>query len=231
MKALATVRGQAMMTALAALTLTAGFVCPVRAQTVPDTEVESSVDVIPKLSYGVRASFNVATFTGETADGLESGGLPGAGLFATYRLSPFMALQPELLYTRKSVGMLRMRTSPPAASVDVNLNYLEFPVLLKFSLPQQQHTTPILLAGPYVSRRLTGSIEDANGIFEKRESDDLIRRFDYGVVVGTGLESYIGRRHINFDARYSLGLTHLLDTSDERDLYNRGFTMSIGLGL
>ena len=74
------VKGRAMTAVLAILTQAASFVNPLLAQTTPDTGVAPSTDAIPKFSYGVRASFNVTTFTGEAADSPNSGGRPGAGL-------------------------------------------------------------------------------------------------------------------------------------------------------
>lgn len=231
MKAFVTVNGKTLAAVLVILALSATFVTPARSQTAPESGAVAASEAVPAFTYGVRASFNVTTFTGDAADGPESGGRPGAGLFAAYRITPFLALQPELLYVHRSGGMLRMKTDPPTANADINLDYLDLPVLLKFFLPEHQNTSPILLAGPYVSRRLAGSIEDANGVFDENETDDLIRPFDYGVVLGAGLERYLGRRSLNFDARYSLGLAQLFDGEDRPDLYNRGLTFSVGLGL
>jgi len=231
MKAHVTVERRTMAAALVILALTAGLVHPAPGQTPPDTGIMPSENAGPRFSYGVRASFNVTTFSGDAADSPESGARPGAGLFAMYRISPFLALQPELLYTHRSGGMQRIRTNPPTAQTDLNLGYLDLPVLVKFILPEYQQTAPIVLAGPYVSRRITGSIHDANDVFEDSDLDDLIRPYDYGMVVGAGLERYFGRRHLNFDTRYSLGLTRLLHTDDRPDLYNRGLTFSVGLSL
>lgn len=152
---------------------------------------------------GLRAGGNFAQLRGESnlgdgATGRKFGFM--VGVSAEMPVSSSLSVQPELLYAQKG---------GTEDDVDVNLNYLELPVLVKYALPVGGRFVPSLYAGPYAGYSLTREIEIDGGGSES--ADDFIKRFDYGAVFGVDLGYRFAGRAATVGLRYDLGLANVFD--------------------
>lgn len=160
-----------------------------------------------------------------------------AGVGYDFNLNSNFALHPELNYIQKGTDLsYDTGSSRTALRVEMGLNYLELPLLLKFS-PAQGSLKPFLMAGPSVSlllaKSLTASVTDASGrtreINTVKASDIPIRNLDYGFVIAAGLDMDITHgMSILVDVRYSEGLLNF-DKSDDKSTRNRVIASSVGV--
>jgi hypothetical protein len=136
------------------------------------------------------------------------------GLFMTLSLTDYLALQPEIYYTRK--GTEYYVKDEASMSIKEKLNYLETPVFLSLFL----HPQFSIMVGPYQGTFINGADDILITYSDAEESNTSEYKFsdiafpDYGVAVGTSLYCDNG---VGFHFRYFRGLRSIYrDTTYER---------------
>jgi hypothetical protein len=181
----------------------------------------------PQVSVGVKGGLAVTTVgieSSEAEDGITSDSTAGltAGLFLGRGLGDSLGFQVEALWSRKGAGLDFFGTP-----VDIDLDYLEFPILLTYTAGAGNGLRPRVVAGPAVGL-LLGDTQKVDG--DTLEGDDKVEfsRGDIGLAIGAGVE---GPRWV-FDVRSTHGLRNFHD--DDPDLTaietirNRAFTITAG---
>jgi len=179
------------------------------------------------ITGGLKAGMNIANFHGDVVGGLfESKMGFCAGGFITFKVANIVAIQPEVLYTQKGS---KWEAEFIWGTWNINLNYLEIPVLLKVIMPIQGMIKPHLFVGPYFAFNLTakGKIED-NGQSDEDDIDEFVKDTDFGAVFGGGIDFGLPAGKIVFDARYSLGLTAIYEEVFGFDVKNNVFSFMLG---
>ena len=137
------------------------------------------------VDAGVKAGLTAARLPGVT-DAVEAtvdeesrwGGT--AGVFVTLPLNALVAFQPEALYVVKGTTLV----VGPSTTLTFDTRYLEVPLFFRFG----RSSRPLyFLVGPYVGFRLAADAQEiVNGVIEKRDFSDEIKRMDVGVSFGAG---------------------------------------------
>ena len=176
-------------------------------------------------AVGVKAGVNFANLDFE-GDGASVSldprkGIVG-GLFVVWPASTRLALQTEALYSQKGAQM-----EEGGDSAKIKLDYLDVPVLARFSSPVSSGTSFHVFAGPSFSFRVSAKSESSfDGEEENEDIDEDVERFDLGLVAGAGLE--LGRFVI--DGRYTWGLSNINKVeSDDVTIKNRVFAVMAGI--
>jgi opacity protein-like surface antigen len=176
-------------------------------------------------AVGVKAGMNFANLNfegdGATVNLDQRKGFVG-GLFVVWPATSRVALQTEALYSQKGAQM-----EEEGASAKIKLDYVDVPVLARFSSPVSGGTSFHVFAGPSfnfrVSAKAESSFEDED---ESEDIDDDVERFDLGFVAGAGLE--FGRFVV--DGRYTWGLSNInKDESEDVKIKNRVFAVMAGI--
>ena len=143
------------------------------------------------------------------------------------------SLQPEALFISKGG---KLGSSASEGQRDINLAYLEIPVLVRRNFLNVAAFVPHVYAGPTVSFNVNCSVSvETNGIPEARSdcerSDFKPRTLDWGAAVGAGLDLSAGRFGITAGARYGIGLANIMDdnSSQFRDRVRNG-TLAVYTG-
>ncbi|MFZ5980976.1 MAG: porin family protein [Candidatus Zixiibacteriota bacterium] len=212
-----------------------------------------SAAAIEVTGFGVKAGFNSSKFTGDDFTITEPGGTSlyktwkysggySAGGFATFAINDRFSFQPELLFTVKNNAV-------DYTNCEVNLTYVEIPMLFKFNFQPEGNIQPQLYVGPYFALKNKAKVvvdstsqayilgEEVTGQIEVDIKN--VKRSDFGIVFGTEFDfnSTIGT--VIFEARYSIGLVSILkdpaygwnilnDDYEGADLKNNSFTFLIG---
>lgn len=133
------------------------------------------------------------------------------GLYGQILSSEVFAIQPELLYSTKGAKW-DYTGGGFNQSIDLNINYLDLPVLAVFKLGK----TAEIHAGPYVGYLLSAKVKYdgdlANGT-DDIDRDDL-NTVDYGLVGGLGLN--FGAMQVG--ARYNYGLAKIANSNAAKDV-------------
>ena len=175
-------------------------------------------------TFGLKAGLNVSTFTGLDEDDLDGGDLTSrlgfvGGVFAEVPLSPQFSIRPELLYSQKGARISASDTIEGEAfdiEQDLNVDYVEVPVLARFAVPVSPLLRVGVLAGPSVAFKARESIAVTfNGEEVDPEDldlgEDLFTSTDIGGVLGAD----IGSGPFAVDLRYTFGFADIIRNEEE----------------
>lgn len=154
-------------------------------------------------SFGVKGGVNMATWTGGDAGSpdMKLGAVGGA--FATVDLIAFK-LQPELLFSQK--GAKESLTSGTLSyTVSTTQNYLEVPVLLKYSFGAI--VVPSIYVGPSFGMLMSATAKAEGGTASgSTDIKGFLNDTDLGLVFGAEVKTPM---KLSIEARYNLGLSKM----------------------
>lgn len=165
------------------------------------------VEIIPKIGVNFSKQ-NIGNLSGEKMRTRIQGGV---GVKFNTNIQNF-SIQPELNYIGKGT-----RLKNGNIKTDLDLNYLELPVLAKYSFG------PVFVnAGPSI-----GLLMDKESKVIKNYGEKL-KKLDFGVQMGAGVAVPLGIGKVIVDARYNLGLS---DLGKQTSIKNRGIIASVGYAI
>lgn len=145
----------------------------------------------------------------------------GIGFVFDRALTDRIFLHAEPLYLQKG-GRIK--------TIDVNLaykvNYLEFPILIKYAFNEIASLTPYALTGPNIGLRLGAEYKDKQG--REQDETDNTSFFDLGVGLGGGVSYLLENITLFGETRYVIGLANINNESDESTVKNRGLQIVFG---
>jgi hypothetical protein len=180
-----------------------------------------------KAQLGIQVGYNFSKIDGYEWSGADEKYLPNlcAGLFFEKDLVPFLDLRVGALYSPKG-----SRYTQGDLYQKVFLNYIEVPLQVKAKVG------PLYaLAGGYGGYALNGKVKSKydNGglVLESDEDidfdDDQVKRIDFGLKFGAGMQYGIGPLKIFAQGEYSLGLANISD--GDEDYKNKVIGISAGV--
>jgi hypothetical protein len=114
--------------------------------------------------------------------------------------------------------------------MDVRLNYLDIPLLIRWRLPLGTDFTSNVFTGPTFGTKLSssGKIDGPNGSIEQNV-DPALKSLDVGWTFGFG----IVRERFLFEGRFTAGFTDVASTTYPHDdsLKNKTFLLLAGMKL
>lgn len=192
------------------------------------------------MTIGVMGGANFATLEQdpdptEVEYGYKAGVV--AGGFLNYALSNGVSIEPQVLFSQKGADVDGTGANS-ALDGSIRINYIAVPVLLRFAFAMPNSSVrPFVFVGPEIAFKVgctaRGEILAVTGSRDCDETDVLadIKSTDVGAAAGGGIEFNAGTYVMRLDARYTLGLTNINDAPDEREIKNRAFSVTIGLGI
>jgi hypothetical protein len=184
-----------------------------------------------QVGFGIKGGVNFATVGGAGVPTTPSSltGFAG-GAYLDIDVPFLFTIQPEVLYSMKGYGLdesLSLFGSTYSAKATVNLNYLEIPVLIKYSFPVPV-VKPSVFVGPSMGILLNAKAKvDVTG--QPTQNTDIkssTTSTDWGFVFGASANILV----VTVDVRYTLGLTSL-DKSGSTKVYNRVWSITAGIPL
>jgi hypothetical protein len=147
------------------------------------------------------------------------------GGFVMFPIRDRLAFQPELTFVMKGVKL----NEGNGGTVTANLNYLEFPMLIRYAMAMDKHTGYVMAGPTFGVKASTSAKLDAPSQSTDFNIDPAIRTFDAGLAFAGGIEY---NRYL-FEARYTQGLTDVgTDVYPHADsVKNRVFTIQAGIRL
>ena len=180
-------------------------------------------------AVGAQVGYSRSHLSGADADQIQSRQGALTGVFLYFPVGAGLAVRPELLFSLKGGRTLADLEGGGTATLDIELAYLELPVLVHFS-PAVGRWRPVLFGGPAPALRIGC---DQQRVLQPEpirgtcnEAEFTFREWDTGVVLGGGVEAHLNRATLALEARYTAGLRSILD--DER-VDNRTFAILLAL--
>src|SRR5215207_1330104 len=104
---------------------------------------QSAAPIMPKYRFGISAGANLASMTEADDTDSRTGLLIGGHV--NVRLNNAFSFQPELYYSQKG-----LKASDSGVDVTLKNDYVEIPLLARWSAPMSGSIRPFVLAGPSV---------------------------------------------------------------------------------
>jgi hypothetical protein len=188
------------------------------------------------LTFGAEGGLNIANANFTTSDSTvtfspDSRKAGVVGAFVGGDFVPYVGILVEALYSQKGTRVTFTSSQAPgfSAKSDVNVDYIEVPLLIRGNLRGSDNVTVHLYAGPSFAWKVhdsSTSTQTVNGVTTTTSDDVNIKKFDSGVVGGVALNVH----HFLIDGRYNWGLTNInKDTgSGEPEVKTRTFSIMFG---
>jgi hypothetical protein len=193
-----------------------------------------------QLQKGLFAGWNQTTWTGHVPDlpkeSYDSKTGYCFGAFLGDSLTGNFGWRAEILYSRKGAKTVQTGTDENgSATGDVdyffNVDYLEIPALLTFSIPMRRKVTPVLSLGPAMGFELSSKLDARypSGVKYAYADDSGLADTvspDFSMVFAGGVDIDAGTTVVNVQVRYVMGLTEVYEASK-----NRTLTIMAGIGI
>lgn len=191
----------------------------------------------PGVELGVVGLLNYSTLaysadSDEAADVLnDAAGYKlgfGGGLRAIIEFSPYLGIQPEILFKQYGTEMT-LEEGPVSVESSVTSNYLQVPILARVAVPLDGPVTPKVLVGPTIGYFLSGSSE-AGDTSTDIDADE-VEKLDIGIAAGVGADIAAGPGSLNLDLRYDRSFTQSNKEEDNDGglkSMNTGFSFLVG---
>ncbi|MDX1671037.1 MAG: porin family protein [Balneolaceae bacterium] len=170
----------------------------------------STVEAQSPVSFGIKGGVNFANLNDVSGDpDSRTGLLLGAYLQLDLPGAPF-TIQPEVLYSQKGAE---------STGGDLELDYLEIPVLAKLGFTTPGPVKPHILAGPYLGFVLNA---ESGGVDVSDQTQT-----DFGGVLGVGTDINLPGPSLTVDLRYGFGFTDIFENASGK---NGIFSIAAGIG-
>jgi hypothetical protein len=153
---------------------------------------------------------------GPTAEQLRSRQGSVTGVYLLTPITGGLSFRPELLFSLKGG-----RTLTGTAILDIELAYLEMPLLAKLVV-NRGRIRPLLFGGPAPALQIGCDVQFIDGDVNSRstcgrDAVTIFREFDVGVVAGGGVEFRWPQSALALEARYTAGLRSVFADAEVRN--------------
>jgi outer membrane protein with beta-barrel domain len=185
-----------------------------------------------RSSIGVELGYTRASFSGRNSRGVKLHEGAIAGGYFQVRLTPWLAIRPGVQFASKGGATTALASdSSGFLRLDLDLVYLDFPVLLRSRVPLVGRTRLILTGGGVPTFRIGCNVDLSRGgtpvaRSECGQTNASFRSWDLEWLVGAGLGIPIENSELALEARFTQGTRSL---SDQGDLKNRALTFIISV--
>jgi hypothetical protein len=210
-----------------------------------------SVSAQTGVRFGLKGGYSLSTQYGITDPNLPytvdthvRHGLAG-GVLVYFPITESFGIQQECLYvTKGSSEDITMTTQPIKTHTEYNLNYLEIPLIFRYTFVKLGNfkiygssgfALSVLLNG---ESKLDGTVDVGGGTlipFSESTKLEGVDIFDYGLLYGAGLDFKLFNKNCFFDYRFNIGWnTLMMPTSEGQDpapLRNQDYTFTLGIYL
>ncbi len=164
------------------------------------------------VRFGIRSGFNSASFVGSAVDDFNwtfdrrvdfaMGGL------LRWSFADRLALQSELLLTRKGVEWTRTEVLLGDLNYLMRLDYIEIPVLVRYAFADSGKFIPSIMVGPTVGFNVLAKVEADKGELVDGLDVDNAASVDFGLAVEGAVDIQMTKYTLVLGLRYGMGLTN-----------------------
>jgi len=178
--------------------------------------------------YGFKGGMAISHLRTDPQELEETGSLRGYafGFWWGVPITNRLQVQAEALFSKKGDA-----ESASGYTASTHLSYFELPILARFGLLPDAPVRPSFFAGPSLSFNIAArsSLEGEDGEVDV-DVKDQVGAFDFGLVLGGGLDFARGGRTFGVDVRYCKGLSDVGDGANG-SAHNESIAILGSLGL
>ena len=183
-------------------------------------------------AVGAQVGYSGADLTGRESDLVESRQGAVTGVYLHLPVNRMASVRPEILFSLKGGRTLAL-VNGTTYEVDIELAYLELPLLVRLTLPSGRFR-PAVFGGPSAGLQIgcdfqigpLNSPADSSRLTCGERDISGVREWDFGWIAGAAVEMHLPRTTLALQGRYSSGFRSVLENVDLR---NRGVAVLFGL--
>ncbi len=180
---------------------------------------------------GAQVGYSRADLIGESSSAVSSRQGAITGVYLHLPLASVLSLRPAVLFSLKGGRTLaQIDTTGTIALVDIELAYLELPILARATLPRGKYR-PAVFGGPSAGLQIGCNFlvitDTTTTVTCGQEGVGGIREWDIGWIAGAAIEMHLPRTTLVLEGRYSVGFRSVIEGAV--DLRNRGMAVLFGL--
>jgi len=170
-----------------------------------------------EMSFGVKGGLVMTNVTGipeEWEDAQSYRTNFSGGVFLNYAFDEALSIQPELLYVPKGVkgtlydGFMDVDVTP-------SIDFIEIPLLLKFTVPTEGKVHPCIFAGPSLGFVTSSKLKINLGwLSSSVDMSDFTNGTDFGVVAGAGIGYDTRYGLLSIEARFQRGFSNIIESAN-----------------
>ncbi len=181
-------------------------------------------------AVGAEVGYSRSDLAGQGAEGLRPRQGALTGVYLSLPVGRLFAVRPELLFALKGGRAQVPLDDGSTVGVDIELAYMELPVLARISFPTGQ-IRPVLFGGPALGLRIGCDLQvliPEQPVRATCGRDDFndVRESDLGLVAGGGIEIRWYQAALALEARYTIGMRSIVRDDEVK---NRAFGLALAL--
>jgi len=180
-----------------------------------EMEPEEDSNGEKKVTFGVLTGFSVAdvkgnAFVSEARRGISFGLAVGVKLPWVLPYNIGTGIETGIYFAQKGFE----NPSPDFLNAEtIEFDYMEVPVLAKFSYPLFGEVSPYLLMGPALGFNVSAERVRADG--SRADLDDQTSSTDLSLILGGGVDVKLNRQVLSFQAKGGFSFSDVFDTVEE----------------
>lgn len=180
-----------------------------------DNQMASTTPMARSVYFGVKAGVNLAEFRIHSVNpkpevNMKTSG--NGGFFVNLPIAGKLFLQPELLYSGQGSKYSSTNALGTRTNYEQDLSYIALPIMLQIKSPGGFFVE----VGPQPAYMLRAQLEANNTTTNNEDSFD---KFDISLNGGLGYTSRVG---LGINARYTLGLSNVIEDGGGNNSPNNG---------
>lgn len=169
------------------------------------------------VSFGVKGGLNVSTIGGDHRNDFDAKAGFHVGVLAEIAIAKKFAIQPEIVFSTQGAKGYYSYDYRRYNSATLRLNYINVPVLVKYSITNQFSVE----GGPQVGFNVSSKVKTSNGKYDA----NAISTADLALTAGV---TYRLKNNVFFSARHNFGVTNIYKNSYGGTARNNTLQLSVG---
>jgi len=172
------------------------------------------------IDFGFGLGPAISTASGHQNESRSRTGLSIGGWLG-YRQNKFFTLRIELLYISKGYRLDNVVERDSLGNVigqsdlEFIFNYLEMPLLAKFTAPVRGKYIPYLLAGGFAAYNTDNRMRLLEGIPLDFDLENA-NKVDVGAIIGAGIDMVSGPGRLVFETRYEISFSKTIKNQNQK---------------
>ena len=195
---------------------------------VSEEEITEQPERSVTLKFGVRAGMSYSNFLNKNySNSLRSEIV--IGVPAEIKL-PVYVMPDVRLGIESGIYYYQLGIENPSEGFDaqfIKVDYLQLPVLAKFTYPLMDRVEPHLVVGPYFGFMVSSESETDTG--RMRDMDNFTTEVDLGGKIGLGTDLILGNTVLNARFEYSVGFKPVFTVPEDREEIHSVVSLLVGI--
>ncbi len=186
-------------------------------------------DGMRTVSFGIMAGANFAKLGGDDVEDASNRTGLLAGIYVDMPIANGVSVRPELLYSMQ--GAKTDNIDGKGTDAELKLDYVQLPVLVRFTVPTASQTRPFVAVGPSFGFKTKCDVEASSGSVSGSVACDDVdineKSFDIGGKIEGGVDFGMNGRVLTIGGAYTHGFS---DVVEDASVKNRVISVFAAFG-